>query len=221
MKSIKDYITVSIAITALVISAVTFYLTKLYDPGVSFEISPRLEWITNNFDQETFVLPVTITNNGARGYVVNQIVLQIKGHNLDPASRYIANKFAVRRATPSEFAPESLTSGSSVARSYLFERFEAGRNTVRDVSKAPTSPASFAFRKAGEYDGTVLVRLNGSSVYTVAKKFTFRVNAAEIDRLRQKPYGTQIIFNVQTAASSPASDDRGPLVTPKQTGSSP
>lgn len=197
MNSVKDYITVGISIVALLISGVTFYLTNIHDPGVSFEIAPRLEWITDKNDQETFILPITITSTGARGHVVNQIVLRIEDDASRSPARYVANRFAVRRATPSEFSPEALTPGSSVARSYLFERFDADRNTVRNVGKTPTSPENFAFVRPGRYRGTILVRLNGSTAYETATRFSFALEAEELKRLRRKPYGTQMIFNLR------------------------
>jgi len=201
MLTIKDYIAIAVSVAALVISATTFYFTKLYDPGISFEISPRLEWITNDDGRETFILPITFLNSGARGYAVTQIVLQIKNGRSGSARRYIASQFAVRRSNPFEFAPETLTGGSSVARSYLFERFETGKNTIRDIGAPPTSPADFALRTAGQYRGTVLVRLNGSSVFTVAKEFTFRIKDDEVERLREKPYKTQLVLDLETFGS--------------------
>lgn len=198
MSSIKDYITVPISIAALIISGITFYLTRLHDPGVSLEISPRLEWITNNLDQETFMLPITIINRGAKAHVVNQIVLEIENGTAPAIRKYVANKFVVRRATPNEFAPESLTPGSSVARSYMFERFEPGKNTIRAVGKGPVDPNRFALDRAGQYRGTVLLRINGSSDYDAAGEFTFNIAADEVRQLRQKPFETQLILDVKT-----------------------
>lgn len=199
VKSIKDYITVSISLAALVVSGVTFYLTRIHDPGISIEISPRLEWITDTFDRESLILPVTITNSGSRGHVVNQIVLEIRDTTKATARRYVASKFAVQRKSPYEFSPESLTAGSSVARSYLFERFESGANTIRPVGKSTIDPREFVIAGAGRYQGTLLVRNNGAAGYTAFKTFTFRITVAESETLRWKPLDTQLILVLQVS----------------------
>lgn len=198
MKSVKDYITVTISIAALLISAITFYLTRLHDPGISVEISPRLEWITDKHDRETFILPVTITNSGSKGHVVNQIVLQIRDGAGNVPQTFVADRYAVNRGSPFEFTPESLTPGTSVARSYLFDRFQAGKNTLRNVGKATIAPSDFALKNAGAYRGTLLLRQNGSHDLTVARRFTFDVDPEETRRIQEKPYDTQLILNLDT-----------------------
>lgn len=196
----KDALAIVISIISFVISTVNVYVTNLKSPDLSMIVAPYIRHIVDNQSlNESFFIPVTIVNQGARPGSLTSFELAVKYLPGGEQETYYAQYFA--QEDNSEllggfFSPLNLAGYSSDGRTVCF--YPLGKRS-----------GTF-FAQTGIYEFTltgVAANVRGGSQRSITQVFRVELTQEMYDQMQQEPdleYRYPIRIEV--------SDSRKPLI---------
>lgn len=131
-------ITSIVSACALLFSAVSLYETVLRQPEIDIHVAPVIHF-THDEGREALLVPVTISNRGARDGTINAITIAAT---------------TKARTEPKQFYSAYVVSSGYFLRSRLEKSATGGLQIVKDRPKVPFAPVTISGRNS--YTGTIL-----------------------------------------------------------------
>ena len=163
---------------ALIFSGFSFYESVLKVPQLSIFVPPQIAYTDPDRPEnpfEVFVLPLTMTNDGARTGTVLSVELKVTNSRTSSTKRFYAARFGAWGAQPHRpFAPVSLPGRASFSEAIQF--FPRNGETVPRI--LDLSPGDYQF------EITIKIAAAGKSRWFDPKPTTplvFRMQAGQMD----------------------------------------
>lgn len=113
-----------LSVVALVLSAYSFYDSSMRAPSLAIYVAPRAEYTDPDRPEnpfEVFVLPVTLTNHGARTSTVHSLTLEVTNPRTRQVKRFYAARLGAWGETPAQpFTPVVLAGKGTYSEALQF-----------------------------------------------------------------------------------------------------
>lgn len=113
-----------LSVVALLLSAYSFYDSSMRSPSLAIYVAPRADYTDPDRPEnpfEVFVLPVTLTNHGARSSTVHAVNLEITNPRTKQVKRFYGARLGAWGETPVKpFTPVVLVGKASYSEALQF-----------------------------------------------------------------------------------------------------
>lgn len=129
-----------LSIVALVVSCFSLYDSSLRAPSLAIYVAPRIDYTDPDRPDsplEVFILPLTLTNHGARSSTVHAINLEVSNPRTKQVKRFYAARLGAWGEQPLQpFAPVVLSGKASYSKALQFLP-RMGENVPRILDLEP------------------------------------------------------------------------------------
>lgn len=189
-----------ISIIALLVSGYGLYESSLKAPEVAIYVAPRMDYTDPDRPEsplEVFVVPLTLTNHGARSSTVHAINLEVTNPRTKQIKRFYAARLGAWGETPLRpFTPVSLQGKASYAHALQF------------VPRADEKIGRILDQEAGSYDLKLWLDMSAAGISRVAGNevaLSFSMQIGALDYRNFSGRGTMEMWapDYRSAANAP------------------